>query len=69
MKFPPDTLEGAVAELNIAEGRAEEIRQLVAAGGISHSALHTAQWTVQQCRRRVERLKQQADYGDPLDAA
>lgn len=60
---PDDSLTSALAELDEARRRADDIARLVAEGNCGASALHTAQWQVQQCLRRVDRLRSARDLG------
>ena len=64
-----DDLPTAIRDLDEARRRSGEIERLVAEGKVGAHASATADWTLQQCLKRVERLQQQADYADPLNAA
>lgn len=54
-------LERAIAELEDAEWQLEQITKGVARGTVPADALHTAQWWLGQCQRRVEELSGATD--------
>lgn len=63
-----DDLTTAIRDLDEARRRSGEIERLVAEGKVGAHASATADWSLQQCVRRVDRLRSQSDY-QPQDAA
>lgn len=59
----------AIGELDQARQSVGALRRLVAEGKEGASALTAAEWVLAQCIRRCDKLRSQADYAEPLDAA